>query len=324
MGPARRLPERWVTVGRMSRKGERVVAIVACAVLLAAAVAAALSPARAGATDSDLKHSYAFGLESSNGYSILAIAASERADGRGELVLFVSGGKGSVVYQAPATVTAARIDANLGKLGSVALDVVPTGRQRSLKTRCDTESGPTKFEPQLFQGSFEFHGEEGYTDGVSSAPKEYMRFFVDLFCGSHGSGSTSGPGLPGAQLMLHARRGAYRLSAQVNKNRPGARTRFEVDLHEEREGIFITRSRTLWLGSDAFRFERGLGSAALEPPVPFSGRATFRRDAGPANRWTGTLAIDLPGRSNVPLAGSGIEATLRPTCWHEGEDRFRC
>jgi len=312
------------TVEPMSRQGKGVAAVAGCAILLAATVALALAPARAGALDSDLKHSYAFKLEASNGYSILAYAGSERVDGRGEIVLFVRRGSAGAIYQAPATVTAARIDADLGRLGEVALDVVPSGRERTVGTPCDPESGPATYEPQTFQGGFEFHGEEGYTEAVSPAPKESMRFFLDLYCASAGGGSAAvaGRDLRGAKLSLRAHRGQFHLEVEVNKNRPGGRTRFEVGLRERREGIFILRSRTLWLGGDAFRFDRELRTATVVPPAPFAGRASFHR--GAADVWAGDLTVDMPGRSDVPLAGTGIEAALVPFCRHESEGSFRC
>lgn len=115
-----------------------------------------------------------------------------------------------------------------------------------------------------------------------------------------------------------------RLRLQANKNRPGARTRLEVETHEERRGIEISRSTTLWAGASAFEFDPSLRTATLAPPAPFSGSASFHRNAPVANRWSGNLTVDLPGRSNVPLAAAGVGATLVPACWHEGEGRFRC
>jgi hypothetical protein len=283
-----------------------------------------LSPVHAGAVDSDLKHAYAFRLEASNGYSILAYAANERADGRGEIVLFVGGKDGGATYIAPARLTATRIDADLGDLGVVALDVVPSGRTRTARLGCG--EGPEKFtfEPQSFRGIFEFHGEEGYADASSTAPQEYTRFFFEIACGSSLSGELGGQDLPGARLRLHSHRGSFRLNLQANKNRPGARTRFEVEAREKRQGIVISRSRTLWVGSDAFDYDPLLQSATLNPPPPFSGSASFHRHARIANRWSGNLTVDLPGRSDVALAGAGIGATLVPGCRHEGPGRFRC
>jgi hypothetical protein len=62
--------------------------------------------------------------------------------------------------------------------------------------------------------------------------------------------------------------------------------------------------------SSAFDFASPLRTATLAPPVPFTGQATFRRNANPANRWTGNLSVDFPGRADVPLAGGRFKAAL--------------
>jgi hypothetical protein len=296
--------------------------VLTCMALMVATLA--FVPGPAGATDSDLKSAAAFKLKASNGYSIFALASSQRADGRGEIVLFVSREQSVATYLAPATVTKARIEADLGALGKIALDVVPSGRQEKVRPPCRTEPRVVDFEPQSYRGSFEFHGEEGYAEAVSSSPREYNRALLGLICGSVGRGETSGQDLHGARLRLHARHGSFRLNLQANKTRPGARSRFEVETHEERQGIAIARQRTVWAGSAAFDFERDLGAATLRPPAPFSGHAVFRRGAASGSRWSGDLTVDLPGRSDVPLTGADVGATLVPSCWHEGEGRFRC
>jgi len=282
---------------------------------------AAFASMPADATDSDLKHTYAFRLEASNGYSILALAASQRADGQGEAVLFVGRKGAGAVYDAPANVTATRIEADLGRLGEIELDVVPSGRKTKLRSRCPQQLDdprPISFERPLFRGTFEFHGEEGFADASSSSPRDYSEFFLDILCSGPASGEFGGNGLPGAKLRLHSHRGSFRLALQANKNRPTASTRFEIETHEKNGQVSISRSRTLWAGAGAFDYDPPLRAATLHPPPPFSGRASFHRGAAPANRWTGDLTVDLPGRSNVPLASAGVDATLSHSCW-QGE-----
>jgi hypothetical protein len=294
-------------------------------VVLAVVAVGALMPVGASALDSDLKHAYAFKVKASNGYSIVALAASERADGRGDLVLFVGKGRSeSVVYAASAQLTATTIDADLGALGEVALEVVPSGRKRTLHRSCDGEPQAERFEPVSYRGSFEFHGEEGYADVSASAPREYTRFFFDLICGGSLSGEGLGARLPGPRLRLHAHRGSFHLALQANKNRPGARTRFEIETREERHGIDISRSRQLWVGSAAFDYDPLLRTATLAPPAPFAGQASFDRDAGSRNGWTGNLTVDMPGRSDLPLSGAGVRATLVHACWEEEGDHSPC
>jgi hypothetical protein len=286
--------------------------------MVIALAGALLAPLSATATDSDLKHAFAFRVAANNGYSILALAESQRADGRGDIALFVDGKGGGATYLAPATLTATRIDADLGSLGRVALDVVPSGRKRKLRSRCGDGREAATFEPQSYRGIFEFHGEEGYADAVTSSPREYTHLFLDLLCGGAVSGEFGGADLPGARLRLRSRRGSFRLALQANENHPGARARLEVETREEHQGIEIARSRALWAGSGAFAFDPRLRMAMLAPPAPFSGHASYRRAAAPANRWSGNLTVDLPGRSNLSLTGPGVAATLAPACW-QGE-----
>ncbi len=280
-----------------------------------------LAPVHAVALDSDLKGSAIFWLKASNDYSILALAASERADGRGDIVLFVGGKRGGAIYGAPATITPTKLEADLGDLGRISLDIVPSGVKRTLKSRC--RDRPVTFEPDSYRGTFEFNGEEGYTAASTQRLEEYARFWLDLGCGVFSSGEGSGHGLPGARLRLVRGKRHHRLSLQANKNGPGARSRFEVEIHEKRGRIEISRSTTLWAGAAAFGYDPLLRTATLAPPAPFSGQATFHRGAAAANRWSGNLRVDLPGRSGVPLTDTGVRATLVPACRHEGSG-FRC
>jgi hypothetical protein len=297
------------------------VGILGLGIALASAL---LAPLQATATDSDLKHAAVLRVKASNGYSVLVVASSERADGRGQVGLIVYGKHGSATYGAPATITGSRFEADFGALGRISLGVTPSGREKTLRSRCEGEPESFTYEPLVYGGSFEFHGEEGYTEVSTTAPREYARFFLGFLCGGSISGETGGADLPGARLRLHARSGSSGLSLQVNKNRPRAQTRLEVETHEKHRGIAISRSRTLRVGSSAFDYDPLLRTATLAPPAPFSGHGTFHRGARSAGRWTGNLTVDLPGKSNVPLAGAGIGATLVPACFHEGEDRFRC
>jgi hypothetical protein len=277
-----------------------------------------IAPVSVLATDSDQKHLAVLKVKASGGYSILVVASSDRAEGRGQVGLIVYGKNGSATYGAPATITATRFEADLGPLGQIALDVVPSGRTRSLRMHCAGEPDTVTFEPLIYRGIFEFHGEGDFAEASTGSPPEYTRFLLDVLCGGTASGEFGGQGLPGARLRLRSRRGSFHLALQANKNRPRAGTRFAVEVHEKRGRIAISRSRTLWVGSGAFAYDPLLRAATLDPPAPFSGHADFRRDAAPADRWTGNLTVDLPGRSDVPLTGAGVGATLSPACW-QGE-----
>ncbi len=78
------------------------------------------------------------------------------------------------------------------------------------------------------------------------------------------------------------------------------------------------------MGPDAFDCDPALRRAVLVPPAPFSGSASFTRGAAPNHRWSGDLNVDLPGRSDVPLTGPGVKATLVAGCWASGSRGLRC
>jgi hypothetical protein len=295
-------------------------AIVGFALVWAVAL---LVPAGAGAVDSDLKFTYVFKMDASNGYKILAIAANQRADGKGRIVFIVGRRHEAAFYAAPAQLTATSLEADLGELGSVSLQATPTGSTKEL-TPCGEDSKSVSYEPVRYSGSVEFHGEEGYTEAASTAPQEYTSFFSKLVCAGRGTSGSGGTGVVGAQLNLHSKTAGDRLQLRVNKNRPGARSWFEVEVREKHGRISISRNTSLWLGSTAFQYDPLLDTATLQPPAPFSGSASFHRGLPPARQWTGNLTVDLPGRSDVPLAGSGIRASLFAACRYTGRPPPGC
>lgn len=260
------------------------------------------APLDAVALDSDLKGSAVFRLEASHGYTILGFAASERIDGRGDIGLIVYRKGASVFYTAPATVTPTSLEADLGALGRISAEIVPSGKKKPFRSICDHRVH--RLEPRLYRGTFEFRGEGGYTEAVATDVSEYTQFFLNITCPGAVGGEVSGRGLPGARLRAFSRRHDRRLSLQLNKNRPDKATFFTVTLAQVRNGIEI--ERTVWgrQPAAAFEYDPLLRTATVELSAPFAGTASFRRDAAAANRWTGTLSVDFPGEANVPLTGA--------------------
>lgn len=276
---------------------------------IAAFVAVALPvPAPAVALDSDLKGFAVFRVDASDGYEIFVLASSERADNRGDAALIVHRPGETVVYAAPATVSPAKFEADLGTLGQISLDIVPSGTRKTLRSRCGGDS--LSIEPDVYRGTFEFRGEEGFTEATATRIPEFSRFILDFGCAVSGEGESRGPGLPGARLRVQAGKGHLRTSLQINQNRPGAPTLFEAGVAEKRGRIEIERSVSGRTPSNAFDFDPLLRTANLDLPPPFSGSASFHRNASPANRWTGSLSVDFPGRSGVELAPRGARVTL--------------
>lgn len=250
----------------------------------------------------------AFQLKASNGYSITVLAMERRSDGQGFLLIFASSEKAGVFYSTKAKVTAEGIEADLGRLGRIDVDLKLSGRKKVERSSvCDPES--VKFPGGRYEGTIEFRGEEGYTRASATRVPLILSPYLNILCPGDG-GEGLGPGLPGARLRVFARGQARRLSLQVNANRPGARMFYEALTEEIRDGIEISRAVEGVVPGSSFDYDPLLRTATLDPPAPFSGSASFHRNALPANRWTGNLAIDFPGRSNVPLTGAAVRAGL--------------
>jgi hypothetical protein len=280
-------------------------------VLSAGIAAAILFPSGAGADV--VGASGAFTLQGSHGYSITVLAYSRRADGRGRVLVSVHRKRADVTYFAPATVTDALIEADLGAVGAISVAFVPSGSIAEERTGC-SKGDFVQFDAGTYQGTIEFHGEEGYTEAsATQAPVEFKPFFEPVCSGLSMSGETTVFGatdIPGARLRVRSIAPRRHLSVQFNENRPGARMTFEGHMSERRGSVAISRAIQGATPGGAFAFSDDLRRARLVPPTPFSGSAAFHRNAPLSNRWTGSLAIDFPGRSNVSLTGPGLKASL--------------
>jgi hypothetical protein len=95
---------------------------------------------------------------------------------------------------------------------------------------------------------------------------------------------------------------------EVMQREVGFSTQIQAAISESRGSVAIERSVNLAASSWAFR-HRGVRSATVSPPAPFSGSATLSRK-GHESRWRGNLRVDFPGRPNVALTGKRVRAQL--------------
>jgi hypothetical protein len=262
-----------------------------------------------------------FKLESSNGYSVLVWGVPSWRGRPASVVMFVRGRAGFVTYFAPATVTETSIQASLGELGEIDVDFEPSGRATKEKSACGGRT--VAFDSGFYEGTIDFTGEEGYTQVSAIRAKGDLQFVLDLICPSVIGPSGTGPRVPGAELRVGQRASRPGPSFGAHKNRPGARAFFEASVTERRDGIGIERSTGSEGRPAAFEYDHLLQTATVKPPPPFSGEATFRRNAAPANRWTGTLSVDFPGRSDVSFTAGHLHASLVRAEWQNSSQRER-
>jgi hypothetical protein len=259
-----------------------------------------------------------FKLQGTNGYEIWVSAYSRRRDGRGWISVGVGGKHAAATYRAPARVlgeaardsTATSIEADLGRLGRVDLLLNRSGREESFRFPC---AGPKfSYEPGVYEGTFEFAGEEGFTRATaSSIPFEPGSFFLAGDCNGSGYGeATGGPDIAGARLKGVSFGHDRILTFQVNKNNPRSRVVYTASVREQLGGVYIYRTIEGSAGPGAFRFDPHLRSARLSPPAPFSGSATARRDRSSLLlSWQGNLVLAFPGHT-IPLAGPSVHVSL--------------
>ncbi len=257
----------------------------------------------------------AFALQGTNGYRIVVVAmADEAAGGPGRVVVLAvhKSRERFAYYQTKATVTTTGLQADFGALGRIDLVLAKSGGERNVRGLC---GGRTKLERASYWGTFEFHGEQGFTEASASRiaynPLAYFRFF---FCRNEVDVSVADADDPGPGALLRAILRPTKRSAlllEVAKNRPEGRVLVQAGLGERRHGVAIARVVRMFAGASSFDYDRGLGTATLDPPVPFSGSANFRREAEEPRRWTGSLKVDLPGRANVSLTRPGLRPKLR-------------
>jgi hypothetical protein len=228
--------------------------IIAC-VVLATTLSVCLAGSASAEGEEDTGGFGAFRLKGTHGFSILVLAFSKPHFKHGEAIVWATNKRNaSVIYLAPATVTATTIDADLGAVGEISL----------------------AFEPS----------------------------------GSPETGELTGQQVRGARLVARSAGKKQAIYLQANQNHPGAPVYMETSIEERRGGLIVSREVVDHFSSGAFDFASPLRTATLAPPAPFAGQATFRRNADPANRWTGNLSVDFPGRADVSLAGKRFKAAL--------------
>ncbi len=253
-----------------------------------------------------------FTIEASNGYSVFALGVPARKGNPPAIAIFVTGKDGGAFYSAPATVTETSFQAYLGDLGEIAVTFHPSGQGHTERSACGGE--PVSFDSGYYEGTINFHGEEGFTGIEANKAPGDIGFLLDIVC-SGISGGSGGLFMPGAELDIDARDRKLGPHMMVVKNRPNARAHYEVEVSEVKDGISIGRFAGLIAPADTFTYDPKVQTATIRPPAPFSGSARFRRGAKSRNRWAGNLTVDLPGRASVALTGGRLQAKLAHAHW---------
>jgi hypothetical protein len=295
------------------RSPYRMRAVLASGVALLAIAGAAAVPSLASAASLTQPPPApgAFRLETSNGYSMLVLAIPTYHGQPAKVGVYVYKKYQGVSYSAPATVTENSIQANLGDLGEISVVFHPSGQLTTARPSCGGKS--VSFDAGNYEGTIDFHGEEGYTEVETTSVPGDPEFWLNALCPVFEGGGSGGGSLPGAELRVRNPQLGPEFS--VTKNRPSAPAHFGVVVSEHVNGISIKRYVDMSLPPGTFRYDRRLLTATLHPPAPFAGTGRFVRSRKAGKRWSGGLTVDMPGRADVPLTGSALRATLVHAGW---------
>jgi hypothetical protein len=220
------------------------------------------------------------------------------------VTVFVSKGNSYAAYKAPAKVTATSFEADLGGLGRIDVDYHPTGQTWTRRGTCDA---PVTYAVGYYEGTIEFHGEGGYTDGSATKVEGTV---PDQPCGF--IGVSTGGRSPGASLnaSVFGETGLYFRAYKNNLKGPAV---FAAEILEASGDVGIVRVVKATGAPGAFTYGstgHKAARAAVKPPAPFSGSATFSRRGHSKVRWKGDLAVDFLGHPQVRLTGPGAHVLL--------------
>jgi hypothetical protein len=224
----------------------------------------------------------------------------------------IVGDSGEALYSAPADLEGEGIRANLGAFGKINVKWHPTGRVGKLAIRCRGYRSHLYVAEGTYQGTVRILGEGGFTRARATRVAGRTGWYHFGSCIG-----TTREGFPGPGVLLEASifksrlpKDSYRYLSVV-QNRPHGQVSYLAGAGERRGRLSIDllayalgRARTL-------SFDSRLDTGAIIPPAPFSGTGMFERlERHRPGRWRGDLAVDFPGREDVPLAGKDFGATF--------------
>jgi hypothetical protein len=237
--------------------------------------------------------------------------------GSGRLRLLLDRRGEIAVYNVKARIGAGTVRARFGRLGSLDLGFRPARREGA--AGCGRRRG-------TFRGAIEFHGEHHYAD----VDAERAAGWFQTSCGEGGGGLELGATVASTARVTATRADRvaetgvrlegltsyhppYRFIEVFTESRPaGVRVSFSAFRAEHREGMLIDRGVEIYAGARSFFWDLGTGTATLEPPAPFTGRAFFRRESGGGSRWWGSLRAPILGGRPMRVTGVDFDTTLGP------------
>lgn len=203
---------------------------------------------------------------------------------------------------------AAGIDLAFGRLGRFQAEFRPTETTAEFGPPRGCRGKPGTNQVGWFVGDFEFRGERGFVRIDAERVKGRLRV-TDWECSARRSLAAESEQATITAISPDRR---HRLLVFGSRGEDGADTGFIALAFERREGMKIARYAYASSGRAGLRFDNAAGTALVEPPFPFNGRARFTRHPNGHNAWAGSLNVPLLGAGRVHFAGPGYRARMKP------------
>jgi hypothetical protein len=283
------------------------------ALVLVLVILAALAAAGPTAGASKPRHALEFEIHADG---FLIQGRSEFGSGRVRLLL---DRRGEVAYYfVPARIGAGTVRARFGRLGSLSLRFTPDRGEGAVGC-----GGGEGWQRGNFRGTIVFHGEHNYAHVDAHRARGWFQTAPADECapGRRRDGASTATASRAGEVaetgVILEGATAYAPPARyfwvLTENREGGvRTSFNALRDERREGMLIVRGAQVRGGASTFDWNLVAGTARLEPPAPFTGRAFFRREPGGGSRWWGSLRVPILGAKPMRITGAAFHARLGP------------
>jgi hypothetical protein len=230
------------------------------------------------------------------------------------------------VYKVPGEATEGGLKARFGRLGLIDVTFTPTRTLNSTEPGDGCAGAPRTLREGVFAGTIDFTGERGFVRIEGPQATGSMSVISQWECPE---AETTGPfarisrflaaasrdkkGQRESATLVAFRRGfSSYFAAGVAHRHSGGKSIFLGAKIEGREGMSIWRATAVRGPASAFDFDHAAGTAALRPPAPFSGHASFAARRHGRGRWRSTIRVPLLGAKPIDTGGPGFRVSLRP------------
>lgn len=284
-------------------------ALAAIIALVASLAIAGPASARPGYVTFQGERKSQFTINGTQGFRITV----ERIGRRVELVASNGNSAATYIVHSPPTPDA-DINARFPGVGLISMHFEPSGSTSRTPAICD--GGPSIRQDGVFRGTIKIRGERGFTRAdASSARGFYFREPKESCKGKSHEGQSSKSSyaltaftkVPGGVLAFVASK------SPPGSEFAGSTSYFAVEQkhrHGMRSSRFAAASSRSGGGFEMSGPANRPEAAAISPPAPFSGAASFSSRPDAKAEWLGDLAVELPGAGTVNLAGPRFGSEL--------------